>query len=392
MARDNMRVLIVNEPGRNVTAAIRSLARSGYDLEVSIAYPKRPNSIDRRFTSKYVKRKFFIRNPVDSYEGFKRDVKRLVKEEGFSFLLPFGFRTTVALAKCKAELEKAGAILPIASLDTVLKAHDKEACFRILKKKRLAMPKTYFHRSLDGLLRQRLSFPLIVKARRNSGISQGLEVVYDKEGLERAYERIDSYGKKSFILDFSRPLVQEYVDGDVYDANFFMAGGEVKAFVFQRRLRSLNENIGGGVINETLNNRLKKEAYEYGKRVLNAISWEGPCQVELIRDRKDKRFKLIEVNPKLWGTLELSIRAGVNFPLEMIRHYCFGESVRPKPYRSMRFYWFFDLAFSKLKYRARIPFWLLVKAFFSRRNELDLRDWRADFRNVMVGLKRGKKR
>ena len=36
--------------------------------------------------------------------------------------------------------------------------------------------------------------------------------------------------------------------------------------------------------------------------------------VEMKRDNRDGQFKLMEINPKFWGSLDLSIQAGVNFP------------------------------------------------------------------------------
>jgi hypothetical protein len=48
-----------------------------------------------------------------------------------------------------------------------------------------------------------------------------------------------------------------------------------------------------------------------GKRILDSLNWHGPAMVEFKRDSFSKRLFLMEVNPKLWGSLELGISHGV---------------------------------------------------------------------------------
>ena len=38
------------------------------------------------------------------------------------------------------------------------------------------------------------------------------------------------------------------------------------------------------------------------RNLLESLGWHGPAQVEFKFDPRDKRYKLIELNPKLWGT------------------------------------------------------------------------------------------
>ena len=55
----------------------------------------------------------------------------------------------------------------------------------------------------------------------------------------------------------------------------------------------------------------------YGKSLLEKLNWHGPAMVEFKRDDNDNQFKLIEINPKLWGSLELSTISGINFPYQI---------------------------------------------------------------------------
>ena len=50
------------------------------------------------------------------------------------------------------------------------------------------------------------------------------------------------------------------------------------------------------------------------QRMLDALEWHGVAMVEFKR-RRDGSFALMEINPRLWGSLALSVAAGVDFPL-----------------------------------------------------------------------------
>lgn len=54
------------------------------------------------------------------------------------------------------------------------------------------------------------------------------------------------------------------------------------------------------------------------RALLDALAWHGVAMVEF-RVEKNGRFVLLEINPRLWGSLPLAIGAGVNFPAGLLR-------------------------------------------------------------------------
>lgn len=67
------------------------------------------------------------------------------------------------------------------------------------------------------------------------------------------------------------------------------------------------------------------------RRLLEALKWHGVAMVEFKR-RADGSFALMEINPRLWGSLALSIGAGVDFPLSLWK-IAGGENLPPqRPY------------------------------------------------------------
>ena len=56
------------------------------------------------------------------------------------------------------------------------------------------------------------------------------------------------------------------------------------------------------------------ETYEVVRRVVETLHWSGIAPVDLRDDEQDKCVKVIEINPRFWGSILGSLTAGVNFP------------------------------------------------------------------------------
>jgi protein-tyrosine-phosphatase/predicted ATP-grasp superfamily ATP-dependent carboligase len=65
------------------------------------------------------------------------------------------------------------------------------------------------------------------------------------------------------------------------------------------------------------------------ERLLSALNWHGVAMVEFKVDAKGQHW-LMEINPRLWGSLALSIDAGVDFPLGLLQ-IAKGEEPAPQP-------------------------------------------------------------
>ena len=65
---------------------------------------------------------------------------------------------------------------------------------------------------------------------------------------------------------------------------------------------------------------------EYGTKILDALKWNGVAMVEFKKDNNDGIYKLMEINPKFWGSLELALQSGVEFD-EMLIQKARGEEI-----------------------------------------------------------------
>lgn len=115
------------------------------------------------------------------------------------------------------------------------------------------------------------------------------------------------------VADFGHvPIAQEYVPGE-RECGFFALfdAGEPVATFQHRRIRSHSYAGGPSVYRKAVENPRIESA---GLRLLEALDWHGPAMVEFKHDPVTDEFRLMEINPRFWGSLALPVTAGVDFP------------------------------------------------------------------------------
>jgi protein-tyrosine-phosphatase len=113
------------------------------------------------------------------------------------------------------------------------------------------------------------------------------------------------------ILPYTDMQEQSWVQGRGVGVEvLYSRGTMVWHFVHQR----LHEwPLTGGASTLRIAAPDNHELVERSRHLLNALNWHGVAMVEW-RCSSDGRFYLVEINPRLWGSLPLTIAAGVNIP------------------------------------------------------------------------------
>ena len=121
------------------------------------------------------------------------------------------------------------------------------------------------------------------------------------------------------------PLVQAYVPGQGKGAFALCDHGRVVAWFAHERLRDVRPSGSGSSLRRSvaLDQRLREPA----ERLLATLVWHGPAMVEFRDDGLHPPW-LMEVNGRFWGSLELAIQAGADFPALWAAILC-GQSVEP---------------------------------------------------------------
>jgi len=310
-----MNILIVNYIANNVVSAVRTFSKLGYNVDIAVPTKCFKEGLSRYFRSKYINKQFSIHSPVDNFRKFENDLLKLLNSIKYDCILPFGFATTVAISKIKNRLNRYTNI-GVADYNIINLAHDKEKLQLHLTKNGFQVPKIYEYKRFSDLKCIDLKFPIVIKARKGCGVEKGVRYAKNFNELKYYYNEITmNTSMNTDLEDFSKPLIQEYIPGKIHDALFLFNKGKMKAALTQIREVTYPLSGGVGVNNITT---YEPELIKYGKEILEFINWHGPCQVEVKKDTRDGKYKLIEINPKLWGTLDLSIKAGINFAVKTL--------------------------------------------------------------------------
>lgn len=125
------------------------------------------------------------------------------------------------------------------------------------------------------------------------------------------------------------PLAQEYIPGDVECGFFALCDSGTPVVTFQhKRIRSYSYNGGASVFRKST--RIPELA-ELGSQLLSDLDWHGPAMVEFKYDPRDETYKLMEINPRFWGSLALPVAAGVDFP-SLYYRLATGDTPEQPPY------------------------------------------------------------
>jgi len=135
-------------------------------------------------------------------------------------------------------------------------------------------------------------------------------------------------------------LVQEYIpQTDLqYKTEVFVGNdGEIKAAVVFSKVRYYPINGGSSTLNVTVE---RPDIVETCSRLLKVIRWRGYADVDLIQDPRDGVAKVMEINPRITGSVKIAFDAGVDFA-DMIVKSLFDEPVAETDYdvgRHLRFF------------------------------------------------------
>src|SRR5258705_44770 len=148
-------------------------------------------------------------------------------------------------------------------------------------------------------------------------------------------------------------LVQRRVSG-VGEGFFALRwGGRTIAMFAHRRLREKPPSGGVSTYRESI--PLDERLAGPGLRLLDALDWQGVAMIECKREHETGRQVVMEINGRFWGSLQLAIDSGVDFPSLLVRCAA-GESVPGhRDYRvGVRSRWFWgdvDQLYLRLKAR-----------------------------------------
>ena len=192
-------------------------------------------------------------------------------------------------------------------------AYDKRLTYRLAAEERVDYPSTILPGTEADLEGVSFPFPAVLKPATHASINR-----FTTEKAWPAANREELLARYREARDLIPPdliLVQERIPGGG-EAQFSYAAlccdGQPIASLTARRTRQYPIDFGySSSFVETLD---IPEIVAPSRRLLAAIRYTGLVEVEYKLDARDGRYKLLDINPRLWTWSPLGGRAGVDFP------------------------------------------------------------------------------
>ena len=309
------RVFVTDAHWRKTLAVVRSLGKKG--LEVTVGESSR---VATSLFSKYCHRRVIYPSIRRRPEHFLTFLHEELTRRPYDLLIPMEEETLLLLAQHKRAFDNL-VCLPIPAYHDLIKVRDKGWLLLHALKEGIPIPQTYFVKDMEDIAAAKKAIPppWVIKPRVSSG-AYGIVYVENEENLLPSYRKVHS--------KFPFPLIQERVPqgGEAFGlAALLDEGCQIKAFFVHKRLREYPVGGGPSTLRESVRH---PQIEEIGLRLLRSLGWYGVAMVEFKVDTRDGIPKLMELNPRFWGSLALAIHAGVDFPY-LLYKMALGEKVDP---------------------------------------------------------------
>lgn len=296
-------VLVLDANQRSALAVTRALGKKGIPV---ITADDSTSSLagSSRFSSAYKQHVSPLKQPSD----FIDDIKKICAENDIDTVFPMTELTSSLLLKHQDELQSV--VLPFSAIETVQSLADKCQLIRLAESLDIPVPETSQFSAGQQPELDKLPYPLVIKPglswleTKQGWIHTNVQIADDIESARTILLEDIAFSSYAYMLQRCVPGHGEGVFA-IYDR------GKAIAFFAHRRLREKPPRGGVSVLSESVTPDPLLE--KYARQILDHVKWHGVAMVEFRVDDTGNSY-LMEVNTRFWGSLQLAIDAGVDFP------------------------------------------------------------------------------
>lgn len=299
------KILILDGNTRSALAATRSLGRRGVKVVVADETKRTLSG-----ASRYCSESFTYPSPTKNLRAFLATAKTECSQRGIRVMFPMTEVSMAAVLKHREEFENLE--LPFVEFPAFDAVTDKWNLVKLAQRLNITVPQTHYIAAAHSLERvyPTLKFPVVLKPYRSmiwtDGHCTAASVKYAESvrELERTVEKYEYFRRSPFLL-------QEYISGEGHGIFALYRQGKAVASFAHRRLRENPPSGGVSVLCESVEKN--PEAWKMAETILDDVGWHGVAMVEF-KVTAEGRPYLMEINGRFWGSLQLAIDAGVDFP------------------------------------------------------------------------------
>ncbi len=317
-------VLVTDGEQRAALATVRSLGRAGHRVVVTSAGHSLAGA------SRYAAEDLRVPDPLTEPRAFAQAIAEITADRATDVLLPIGEASLLAVLELDKRVGKCQ--LPFPSLAKVRAISDKARVLAAARDVGIATPEQFSlacAADAAALAPERSRFPLVLKPARSIGDEprerRQLRVRHAADPRQLASE-LAALPSAAYPL-----LVQQRIVGPGVGIFLLLWEGQQVAVFSHRRLREKPPAGGVSVYRESI--AADPSLVARSRALLDRFGWHGVAMVEYKLDAASGTPYLMEINGRFWGSLQLAIDAGVDFPALLVSLALGGH---PRPVRRYR--------------------------------------------------------
>ena len=289
-------------------AVIRSLGKNNIDFQV---VSKSKNTLGRY--SRYCRNKTTGRFDLDFFSKLSKD----------DVVFPMIEDTMILLGKNKAKLQ---CQLGFSDYQTILKTRDKSLLVHHAVDHNIPCPRTFFITEPEDIkeLISVIDYPVVLKPSRGAG-GKGIMFV---DSLDKLPGLADTFLKRNgpFLLQEKIPFTRKYTVGALCNYEH-----ELRRVCVIEELRNYPVETGQACYVETVH---EPDLVKFTEKLLKSLDFFGVADIDIVIDDRDGKPKLMEINPRFWGSMQVAINAGVDFPCLLYRMINEGDIEKSLDYKT----------------------------------------------------------
>lgn len=267
----------------------------------------------------------FVVIPKADDENFIPALLQICRERKINVLMPLVTRELLQLAKHRHLFEQHGTRVLVSSHKSIQLANDKSKTYGFLKENKIDVPEFSVVTTIEEFesAAKQLGWPgkpFCFKPSVSNG-SRGFRIVsndFDAHELlfnqkpNNVYMRYEEVLRILSNKPFPELLVSEYLPGEEYSVDCLAFQGEAKLVAPRLRKKMINGiSVRGEFVND-------ENIISYCQNIIKAMQLHGNIGIQVKRNAEGKAL-LLEINPRVQGTIVAGLGAGINLPLLAVK-------------------------------------------------------------------------
>lgn len=243
-------------------------------------------------------------NKIDSFVRYTKTDKEIdfinfinqeIIKKKIDVLMPLHVEAIRLASRHELNFNKLNIKILGTEVETLNKVNNKWKLSEFLTTHAIPVPKTV--QNFEDI--NELKYPILYKPVKGTAGGLGIKLIKNKTDLKNIRNKSEEF------------ILQEYLKGYDIDCNVLCKDGDILAYTIQKGIMKSSNPFAPPTAVKFL---LEEKLYNMMKDLFKSLNYTGVANVDLLFDEVEKEYKLIEINPRFWGSVEASNKVGVNFP------------------------------------------------------------------------------